>query len=181
MHRRNSKSVLSISINYKTISRLHDDVIKWKYFLRYWPFVWGNHPVTDGFPSQRPVTRGFDLFVDLRLSTQSRRRWFETPSCSVMSEVCVIWRHPTLAHEFQGFKVRQICISNAGTHGDTHQFGQSGQSRPRSWPTTRCPIAQTLESAPKQCAVMAIVEDKSLTSGTILRWLSDCICILSVG
>ena len=23
--------------------RLHDDVIKWKYFLRYWPFVWGIH------------------------------------------------------------------------------------------------------------------------------------------
>ena len=21
--------------------RLHDDVIKWKHFLRYWPFVWG--------------------------------------------------------------------------------------------------------------------------------------------
>ena len=22
---------------------LHDDVIKWKYFLRYWPYVWGIH------------------------------------------------------------------------------------------------------------------------------------------
>ena len=22
---------------------LHEDVIKWKHFLRYWPFVWGNH------------------------------------------------------------------------------------------------------------------------------------------
>ena len=22
---------------------LHDDVIKWKHFLRYWPFVWGIH------------------------------------------------------------------------------------------------------------------------------------------
>ena len=53
----------------------HDDVIKWKYFPRYWPFV---------FPSQRAVTRCVDVFFDLclnkRLRKQSRRRWFETPS-----------------------------------------------------------------------------------------------------
>ena len=39
---------------------------------------------TGGFHSQRPVTRSFDAFFDLRLnkrlSKQSRRRWFETPS-----------------------------------------------------------------------------------------------------
>ena len=44
----------------------------------------GNPLVTDGFPSQRPVTRSFDVFFDLRLnkrlSYQSRRRWYETPS-----------------------------------------------------------------------------------------------------
>ena len=44
----------------------------------------GNSPVTDEFPSQRPVTRSFDVFFDLclnkRLSKQSRGRWFETPS-----------------------------------------------------------------------------------------------------
>ena len=41
-------------------------------------------------PSQRPVTRSFDVFFDLRLNKrlnkQSRRRWFEAPSCS-------LWRH----------------------------------------------------------------------------------------
>ena len=51
----------------------HDDVIKWQHFRRYWPFV-----VTGEFPSQRPVTRSFDVFFDLhsnkRLSKQSRRR-----------------------------------------------------------------------------------------------------------
>ena len=45
----------------------------------------GNSPVTGEFPSQRPVTRSFDVFFDLclnkRLSKPSRRRWFETPSC----------------------------------------------------------------------------------------------------
>ena len=47
----------------------------------------GNPPVTGGFPSQRPVTRSFDIFFDLhlnkRLSKQSRRWWLETPSCSL--------------------------------------------------------------------------------------------------
>ena len=39
---------------------------------------------TGEFPSQRPVTRGFDVYFDLwlskRLSEQSRGWWFETPS-----------------------------------------------------------------------------------------------------
>ena len=42
------------------------------------------------FPSQRPVTRSFDVFFDLRmnkwLSKQSWGWWFETPSWS-------LWRH----------------------------------------------------------------------------------------
>ena len=46
----------------------------------------GNSPVTDEFPSQRPVTRSFDIFFDLRLnkqlSKQSKRRWWEPPSRS---------------------------------------------------------------------------------------------------
>ena len=44
----------------------------------------GNSPVTGEFPSQRPVTRGFDVFfnpcMNKRLSKQSRRWWVETPS-----------------------------------------------------------------------------------------------------
>ena len=82
----------------------HDDVIKWKLFSRYWPFVrgipwWrhqmetfsallaicaGNSPVPGEFPTQRPVTRSFDVFFDLRLnkwlSKQRRGWWFETIS-----------------------------------------------------------------------------------------------------
>ena len=51
----------------------------------------GKPLVTGGFPSQRPVTRSFCVFFDLRLNTegfckQPRRRWFETPSRS-------LWRH----------------------------------------------------------------------------------------
>ena len=50
----------------------------------------GNSPVTSEFPSQRPVTRSFDVFFDLRLnkrlSKQSWGWWFETPSRP-------LWRH----------------------------------------------------------------------------------------
>ena len=45
----------------------HDDVIKWKYFPLYCPYVRGNSPVSGEFPSQRPVTRSFNVFFDLRL------------------------------------------------------------------------------------------------------------------
>ena len=46
----------------------------------------GNSPVTGEFPTQRPVTQGFDVFFDLRmnkqLSKQSWGWWFE-----------MLWRH----------------------------------------------------------------------------------------
>ena len=47
----------------------------------------GNASVPGGSPSQRPVTRIFDVFIDKRLkkrlSKQARCRWFETPWCSL--------------------------------------------------------------------------------------------------
>ena len=50
----------------------------------------GNSPVTGEFLAQRPVTRSFDVFFDLRpnkrLSKQSWGWWFEMPSCP-------LWRH----------------------------------------------------------------------------------------
>ena len=50
----------------------------------------GNSSVTGEFPTQRPVTRSFDVFFDLHLikllSKHSRGWWFETLSCPW-------WRH----------------------------------------------------------------------------------------
>ena len=51
----------------------------------------GNSPVTGEFPSQRPVTRSFDVFFDLRLNKKRLSKqwwgwWLETPSRS-------FWRH----------------------------------------------------------------------------------------
>ena len=67
----------------------HDDVIKWKHF-RSTDLSCGNSAGTGEFPTQRPVTRGFDVFFDLRpnkrLSKQSWSLWFGThspPHCDV--------------------------------------------------------------------------------------------------
>ena len=50
----------------------------------------GNSPVTGEFPSQRPVTRSFGVFFDLRLNKRLSKHswgwWFETPSRP-------LWRH----------------------------------------------------------------------------------------
>ena len=58
----------------------------------------GNSPVTGQFPTQRSVTRSFDVFFDLRmnkqLSKQSWGWWFETSSCS-------LWRHRNDASAFR--------------------------------------------------------------------------------
>ena len=70
---------------------LHDAVIKWSHFHGYWPFVREIHPSgTSKFPTQKPVTRIFDFFFNLRLNKrlnkQSRGCWFETPPRP-------FWRH----------------------------------------------------------------------------------------
>ena len=53
-------------------------------------FFAGHTPATSEFPSQRPVTRNFDIFFDLRPNKRLRkepwRQWFGAPSCS-------LWRY----------------------------------------------------------------------------------------
>ena len=72
----------------------HDDVIKWKHFPRYWPFVRRIHrsPVNS---QQRPATWSFDVFFDPRpnkwLNKQSWGWWSETQSSS-------LWRHRNVPH-----------------------------------------------------------------------------------
>ena len=67
----------------------HDYVIKWKHFPRYWLFVRGIRRSPVNSP-QRPVTRSFDVFFDLRLHTRLSKQWwgwwFEAPSRP-------LWRH----------------------------------------------------------------------------------------
>ena len=65
------------------------------------------------FHTQRPVTRGFDVFFDLCLSKQlskrSRRWWFETP-------LCPLWRHcnETMKHACRFVVVCFVMVTLSG-------------------------------------------------------------------
>ena len=81
----------------------HDDVIIWKHFPCYWPFVRGIHRPRWIRRTQRPVTRRFDVFFDLRLNKRLSKQpwgwWFETLSRP-------LWRHRnvmTLSHYLNRF------------------------------------------------------------------------------
>ena len=58
-------------------------------------FCAGNSPVPVNSLHKRPVTRSFDVFFDLclskQLSRQSRRWWFEMPSCPLWRHCNVTW------------------------------------------------------------------------------------------
>ena len=88
---------------------LHDDVMKWKKKTALPALCAGNFPVTGELPSQRPVKWSFDVFFDLRLnkrlSTQSRRRWFETPSRP-------LWRHYNVEALNYSF-ITLVCLSDS--------------------------------------------------------------------
>ena len=69
----------------------------------------GNSPVTGEFPSQRPVTRSFDVFFNLRLNKQLSKQswgwWVETPSrslwrnCNVYG-ITFVWNNMLLTGRF---------------------------------------------------------------------------------
>ena len=71
----------------------------------------GNSPVPGEFSAQRPVTRSFDVYFDLRpnkrLSKQSWGWWFETPSSSLWCHRNVICVLPSL----QFSKIRDTSLS----------------------------------------------------------------------
>ena len=97
-----------------TSRHIHDDVIKWKHFRVTGHLCWE-------FPAQRPVTRSFHVFFDLRLdkplSKQSWGWWFETPSSS-------LWRHCNAARisDYIRYKLNDIVT----IHCQTSKFKFSG-------------------------------------------------------
>ena len=72
------------------IYSFHDDVIKWKHFRRYWPFVRGIHrwPVNSPYTGQRRGALMFSLICAWINGSVNNREdvWFETPSRP-------LWRH----------------------------------------------------------------------------------------
>ena len=81
----------------------HDDVIKWKHFPRYWPFVWGIHrsPVNSPHKGQWRGALMFSLicaringWVNTRESDDLRRCWAHH-DVTVMYWLLIHWPTPT--------------------------------------------------------------------------------------
>ena len=85
--------------------------------------IWaGNSPVPSEFHAQRPVTRNFDVFFDLRLnkrlSKQSRGWWFETLSPP-------LWRHRNESGRFLcGMEILK-CLSDGSVNGLSSVLSQA--------------------------------------------------------
>ena len=88
---------------------------------------WGDSPVPGEFSAQRPATRSFDVFFDLRLNKRLNKQWwgwwFETPSP-------LLWRHRNVmdhGHCFKIFDIESLYtlyeIWSSKTMADTHYNG----------------------------------------------------------
>ena len=90
----------------------------------------GNAPVTVELSSQRPVTRSFDVFFDLRmnkwLSKQSWGWWFEMPSCPLWRHCNSLFYHYIESH--MSFMTTQITFQFSRTHSL-----KQNQARCRKW------------------------------------------------
>ena len=79
----------------------------------------GNSPVTGEFPSQRPVTRSFDVFFDLRLNKRLNKQWwgwwFETPTRS-------LWRHCNGTRRWQETHKHSPMYVHYDGHGSAFRF-----------------------------------------------------------
>ena len=98
------------------MSSLHVSMSWWRHqmetFSALLAICAGNSPVPGEFPTQRPVTRSFDVFFDLhlnkRLSKQSWGWWFETPTRSLWRQCNVCDIKYTKQHVVWAVK-RKVC------------------------------------------------------------------------
>ena len=60
----------------------------------------GNSPVSGEFPAQRPVTRSFDVFFDLRLNKRLSKQWWD---CWFETLSRPLWRHCNACSNFRSF------------------------------------------------------------------------------
>ena len=76
----------------------------------------GNSQVTGEFPTQRPVTRVFDVFLDLSLNKLMNKQWglwwFETS--------CPLWRYVMSWHGFPCAYACTICTIYTHTYGSVY-------------------------------------------------------------
>ena len=108
-----SHCVITITALYGPIPRIHDDVMKCKHF-----------PVPGEFHVQRPVTRSFDVFFDLRLNILhytnlwqqcSRMCTFSLQKVALWRIGLLHWRNYANVYSIWGTSLpglRQVCSAN---------------------------------------------------------------------
>ena len=67
----------------------HENVMIWKHFPRYCPFVKGIHHLPVDSPHKGPVTRTFDVFFDVRI----HKRWTNSGDADIWDATALMWRH----------------------------------------------------------------------------------------
>ena len=130
----------------------------------------GNSPATDEFHTQRPMTRSFDVFFDLRLnkhlSKQSLGWWFETPSRS-------LWRHgndqpccSVRANNTENFNIPLYWTLGRGTH-------QPSVDSPHKGPSVRKQDGMRQRFPSRDLALM-VINVKRYFMGLYHHALSQC-------
>ena len=105
----------------------HDDVIKWKHFPRYWPFVRGIHrwPVNSPHKAQWRGALMFSLIcLNTWLSKQSWCRWNETPSCSLWRQLNALSIYPSGGARRFWIGCWTLQMAKKGGGGETIHFGK---------------------------------------------------------
>ena len=92
-----------------------DDVMTWKRFSRYWPFVMGIHRLPMDSHHKGPVTRDFDIFFDVSLNKQLSKQaicwWFETPCSCDVSAMRKMYDNSIMNTTFQDDAVTYCVVS----------------------------------------------------------------------
>ena len=127
----------------------------------------GNSPVPGELPAQRPVTRGFDVFFDLRpdkrLNKQSWGWWFQTPSHS-------LWRHRNILIFFRWTSWR---LKSLATLKFVQTENKGNIQVPHYWPSVRGVHRSSVDSSHKGASNAESVPLISFSNRFLqLRWLT---------
>ena len=107
--------------------QIHEDVIKWRHFPRNWPFV-REFTGPRWFRAQRPVTRSFDVFFDLRPNKRLSKQWwgwgFETLSSPLWRHCNAIYKRPVM----KAFSCHDVIMYVSIPTSSINYAGKSGSS-----------------------------------------------------
>ena len=107
-----------VHTNCTHLCNTHDDVMKWKYFPRYWPYVRGIHR-SRWFPRTKASDAGLWCFIWSAPEKRLIKQWwgwrFETPSRP-------LWRHCNVIYILTFFKLPLSFMCTNNRHSGIQYF-----------------------------------------------------------